>query len=304
MPAFKLIVLGSDGGPRENNLSGFLLAPFDSTDFITLDAGTLLTGIDIAYRNHHFADIVFNDRDLTPAGTIFLKHIKAYLITHAHLDHVAALVFNSQSDISKPILALDPTIDNLRDHLFNDRIWADFGDEGENGRKLYHYHRLKPSEKKAIPGTSMTVEPFPLNHAKHCPSTAFLIEHQENYLLHFGDTVPDTPSREKRLEPIWKRITPLLQEKKLKAIVIECSTPNKQDKSHSHLDPAMLLHELRHLQEISQTSLKEFTVIVTHRKEILQKAPDAKALIVAELTRDNDLGVHFLFPEQGHRLNI
>ena len=40
--AFKVVVLGCGGGPIENNLSGYLVAPHQSTDYIALDAGSFL----------------------------------------------------------------------------------------------------------------------------------------------------------------------------------------------------------------------------------------------------------------------
>lgn len=42
---FKVVVLGNDGGPRENNISGYLIASKSSNNFVALDAGSLLNGI-------------------------------------------------------------------------------------------------------------------------------------------------------------------------------------------------------------------------------------------------------------------
>ncbi len=44
-PAFVAIVLGAGGGPSQDDLSAYLLAPAGSADFVCLDAGTLLSGI-------------------------------------------------------------------------------------------------------------------------------------------------------------------------------------------------------------------------------------------------------------------
>lgn len=46
---FVAIALGTAGGINEANLSSYLLAPAGSPDFVALDAGTLLTGLEAAH---------------------------------------------------------------------------------------------------------------------------------------------------------------------------------------------------------------------------------------------------------------
>jgi cAMP phosphodiesterase len=183
-PQFVTIVLGATGGPREENLSAYLLAPVGSSDFIALDAGTLLTGIRQAEVKGSFGDgAVPQDSPLAPEGWILQHRIVAYLISHAHLDHVAGLILNSQDDTAKKIIGLGCTIDALRDHLFNGRIWPNFGTEGAGHQlRQYQYQRVVPGQEYRVCGTSLSVEPFVLSHAAHCPSTAFLIQIQ--WVLH------------------------------------------------------------------------------------------------------------------------
>ena len=131
---FVSVALGVAGGITEDNLTSYLLAPAGTTDFVALDAGTLLSGIRKAYDMGSFGDLrAPPDADLTPEGWILQNRVRAYLITHAHLDHVAGLVIGSTDDTGKSALGLAPTIDNIRDHLFNWQIWPNFGDEGEGG---------------------------------------------------------------------------------------------------------------------------------------------------------------------------
>ena len=70
--------------------------------------------------------------DLSLAEMLRIDHV---LLSHSHLDHVAALplmldaVAASRLARGAPALqvhALPGTIDALRDHLFNDTIWPDF----------------------------------------------------------------------------------------------------------------------------------------------------------------------------------
>ena len=132
---FVSIVLGTAGGLEEQNLSAYLLAPIGSKDFVALDAGTLLTGLRKARMMGSLWDIhVPPESDLTIEGWVLQNNIKAYLITHAHLDHVAGLVINSPADTTKELLGIPSTIDYIRDHLFNWKIWPNFGNEGDQLR--------------------------------------------------------------------------------------------------------------------------------------------------------------------------
>src|SRR5690349_10584497 len=93
-PSFQVVPLGVRGGLDESNLSAYMLAPAQSDNYVCLDAGTLYAGIEKAVSHH-----VFNK----PATAILRSNIKAYLISHAHLDHVAGLIINSPADTNKNI---------------------------------------------------------------------------------------------------------------------------------------------------------------------------------------------------------
>ncbi len=302
---FQLVVMGCTGGPHEGNLSGYLLAPAESHDWIALDAGTLLTGIEKAFERKTLTDSIFLGKECVPAAELLLNHLKAFLISHAHLDHIAGLVLNSQVDTFKSILGIDPTIDNLRDHIFNGRIWPNYGDEGvEPTLKRYHYQRLPLHRPTPIPETSMKVEAFLLSHPRGYPSTAFLIEYNDAYLLYFGDTSSDSLEHEKHLSRIWKRIAPLIASKKLKGMLLECSYSHKEAAQavFGHLDTKLMMVEMHHLAEVAQTSLEGLNVVVTHRKESISSGDDPETEITSELSEMNDLGINFIIPAQGDRL--
>jgi 3',5'-cyclic-nucleotide phosphodiesterase len=184
---FVTIALGTAGGLTEDNLSSYLLAPAGSTAFVALDAGTLLTGLHHANGKGNLSDMVVpSESPLSVEGRVLTQHIKAYLISHAHLDHLAGLVLNSPEDTPKTILGLTSTIEQLQRHVFNGQIWPNFGDEGPGvPLKKYHFVRLQPGEAQAIAGTPMTVRPFALCHAG-VPSTAFLLQANGAYALYVG----------------------------------------------------------------------------------------------------------------------
>lgn len=308
---FKVIVLGNHGGPRENNISGYLIAPNEANNFISLDAGSLLHGIYLAHKKNSFQEITINSRNTLDVETEILQnHIKGYLISHAHLDHIAGLILNSTADTKKPIFGIDSTIDFIRDHLFNWRIWPNFGSEGKNPRlNQYQYHRLKPKKKIHIPDTDFTVEPFLLSHLDCCPSTAFLLEAFGLYVLYFGDTSPDSLESKNHMETIWKRVAPLIRQNKLRGIFLECSYSQEETELFGHLNSKYMIEELSTLANFvnpksPQTALTGLTIIVTHIKGARVNGITATQSIQQELETLNTLGVQFIFPEQGEKIQL
>jgi cAMP phosphodiesterase len=304
---FKVIVLGCTGGPKEGNMSSYLLGIPHTKDYITLDAGTLLEGLEKAYLLDHFEDL---DVPLTdnPIRILFLKHIKAYLISHPHLDHIAGLVINSQIDISKPLLGSHFTINSLRDYIFNGSIWPNYGSEGvEPILNIYNYIRLGYEEPPTpIPGTQFNVEAFVLSHPKDYPSTAFLIEYQGEYVLYFGDTSSDFMEEKKHLSKVWKRVAPIIRKKKLRGMFLECSFSMERENQamYGHLNPKLLAQEMDQLEKICGCSLAGLKMIVTHRKDCFEIGLDMKHLIAQQITNQCSKGIIYIFPEQGDKIYL
>ena len=293
--AFQIVPLGIKGGLDERNLSAYLLAPLNTNDFISLDAGTIHAGIEKAIENKVFK---------ISSEAVLKKYIKGYLISHAHLDHVAGLIINSPADSSKTVYATNSCMEMMQRHYFNGETWANFGDQG-NGYliKKYHFHTLNPEEKTLIANTTMTVKAFPLSHVNPFQSTAFLIQNGDAYVLYLGDTGPDHIEKSNKLKLLWTEISPLIKNGKLKGIFIEVSFPDEQPDSllFGHLTPNHLLKELHSLSELTgENALKGFKIIITHMK------PPAENFlkIKAQLKKQNDLDLHFTFPEQGNRFEL
>ena len=67
----------------------------------------------------------------TDSETFFREQIKAYLISHGHLDHNTGFFINNPNDKpGKFIIGLNETINIIRNHYFNNLAWADFGPTG------------------------------------------------------------------------------------------------------------------------------------------------------------------------------
>ena len=108
-----LEVLGCHGGDvPHRRLPSFLI-----NGHLLLEAGSVTSALPLAAQNA-------------------IDHV---LLSHAHLDHVAGLVFlvdNVQSTkcgggrtTTVTAWSLAPIIDDLRAHCFNNRLWPDFSTE-------------------------------------------------------------------------------------------------------------------------------------------------------------------------------
>ena len=294
-PSFKVIPLGVKGGSDESNLSAYMLAVNGTDEYICLDAGTLHAGIQKAVSAGVFK---------TTVSDVLKKNIKAYFISHPHLDHVAGLIINSPDDSTKNIYGLPFCLDVIRDNYFTWKNWANFADAGEKPMlSKYHYVSLVPGTATAVEHTSMSVKAFYLSHSNPYKSTAFLIRNGESYLLYLGDTGADTNEHANNLQLLWQEISPLIKEKKLKGIFIEVSFSNEQpDKLlFGHLTPRLLMQEMDVLNVLcGKGALKNFPVIITHEKPGGNREP----IIKKQLNELNRLQLKLVFPQQAVPLSF
>jgi len=291
--SFKVIPLGIMGGLDESNLSAYMIAPSGSANFICADAGTIRHGIDVAITNKAIEG---------PAEGVLKKNIRGYLVSHPHLDHVAGLIMNSPDDSPKNIYALPSVAAVLKDKYFTWKAWANFTNEGELPHlDKYTYVYLRERVKIALEGTEMEVTAFPLSHGPSYESTAFLISHENRYLLYLGDTGADQVEKSGNLQKLWEQIAPLVKENRLKAIFIETSFFDKQPEKllFGHLTPHLLMQELEKLGELTGLApLQKVPIVITHMKVF---GPEKQELI-AELKKDDQLHLNLVFPVQGKKM--
>lgn len=301
---FDLVALGALGGIEDGNLSAWLIHPHGDSRAVTCDAGTLVNGLRVAEEKGAFAGVaVPADSALSRVGYVLATTIKGYLISHAHLDHVAGLVIASPDDGKKPIYALPSVGADLVETYFNWKAWPNFTDRGKPPQlKKYVLEDLKPGVATPLKDTAMSVTAFPLSHGG-MESTAFLLESDGDGILCFGDTGPDTVEKGTHLHDVWTAVADRVRQKRLKAIVIESSyTSDRPDKLlFGHLTPRWVLEALRDLdRQAGGKALKDLPVVVSHIKYSLTREQPQKQML-QELQAGNDLGVRFVIPEQGSR---
>jgi cAMP phosphodiesterase len=294
-PSFRIVPLGVRGGLDESNLSSYMVAQTGSTDNICLDAGTIRYGIRRAVDSGVFA---------ATEDQVLKQYIKAYLISHPHLDHVAGLVLNAPDDSTKNIYGMAFCLDVLKNNYFTWKSWANFADQGEKPTlNKYHYVELNPGKETAIPNTAFYVEPFPLSHSAPNQSTAFLVRAGDAFLLYLGDTGADSIEGSDDLLRLWRQIGPLVRQGRLKALFIEVSFPDEQpDKQlFGHLTPKLLMEEMQALARSSgERALRRLSILITH----IKPAGNREALIKKELAARNSLRLRLIYPEQARPLEF
>lgn len=300
---FDVVTLGARGGIEDGNLSAFMIAPAGDPRAVTCDAGALVNGLRVADGKGVFDAVkVPGDSPYTRIGYVLTEEIKGYLISHAHMDHLAGLVIASPDDSKKPIYGLASVNERIQRNYFNWEAWPNFGTGGKAPQlKKYQLTDLKPGEKTPLAGTAMQVTAFPLSHSG-VESTAFLIESGDDALLCFGDTGPDSVEKTTRIKDVWTAVADKVRQKHLRGIIIEVSYANAQPDKFlfGHMTPNHLLGALGELEAMAGPgSLKDLPVVISHIKYSLKKGASPQETILGELQAANAPQVRFIVPEQG-----
>jgi len=218
-----LQALGTSGGlPTDQGTMAFHLAPS-----VLIDAGTGVQRL-------------AQDR---------LDSLRDIFITHAHMDHVAALpllvdaLFDTlvREQRALTVRALPHTIDALRAHIFNDQLWPDFTALPNHDAAVLRFHPValwEPIPVSDQPTATISVTPFPLGHS--IPTCGFLIREGQSRTAVCGDTGFSQTS-----------IDALNQLGPLNRLFIECALSNERvalATEACHLTPDRLADLLDRLQ--------------------------------------------------------
>lgn len=255
----QITVLGSSGseGPGQNP-PGFLL-----DDFILFDAGTVSLSL---------------DRD----AQCKITHI---FLTHAHLDHIKAIPFlvdnivGSKQNCHVFILSAKDVLADLKNNIFNNRIWPDFTLIPAPECSVMSYQEISSAD--AFEVRDYRIYMTRVHHAS-VPAYGYMIEDRSgDVMVYTGDTGPT--------EEIWKR----MEGRRVKLLITEVSFPNEMLNlalTSGHLTPSLLEAEIRKMPVIPEK------ICITHLK------PYYKDVIVTELA--GLPGPELLVLEDGMTLSV
>lgn len=220
----RLAVLGCSGGIGAGLRTTSLLVDAD----ILIDAGT---GVG----------------DLTLDAMRRIDHV---FLTHSHLDHVTSLPFlldtvGSVRERAVTVYALQETIEILRTHLFNWKLWPDFTQIPNAENPWLRFQSITLGETVALGKRKITALP-----ARHTvPAVGYLLDSGEASLAFSGDTI-DCPE-------FWQALNRV---ENLRHLIIETSFAN-EDKGIAHASrhyhPTLLAEQLPRL-------LKQAEIYITH----------------------------------------
>ena len=217
--------------------------------------------------------------DLTLEEMSQIDHV---LLTHSHLDHVAALplmVDATAATRTKPlqIHALAGTIAALRAHIFNSVIWPDFSRIPSPEAPFISFHEIETGQ--LLQFGRKKVEVMPAVHT--VPAVGFAVTDMQRYWVFTGDT-EQNPA-------FWHRLGQL----NVAMLMIETAFSNRESelaKRSLHLSPAVLAKELDFISRE-----QKFPIYITHTK------PAETDLIMAEIQRFDQTRPHGLNVEHDIR---
>ncbi len=183
-----------------------------------------------------------------------LKKIDHVFVTHSHLDHVAYIPFLVDTVgwmRSEPVTlhATPATLEILKEHLFNWKIWPDFSCIPDPDIPYMRYDHLAVGKPVDLNGRKIT--PLPAHHV--VPAVGFRLEGRSASLIFSGDTTTN--------DGLWEWVN---RTRNLRYLIIETAFGDGEKDlaiASKHLCPSLLREELEKIKlevkpEIYITHLK------------------------------------------------
>jgi ribonuclease BN (tRNA processing enzyme) len=173
---------------------------------------------------------------LAPSEQIGIRH---FVVTHTHADHIASLpvmIADLYTFLVEPmvIYGVDTVVEDLRAHVFNNRIWPDFTkiplpDGSGPTLELVTVEEGKPFETQGL-----KITPVFVNHPVVC--TGLLVDDGEVSLAFTSDTY--------KTDRFWETAN---RHENLRAVFVDVSFPSTEEglaERSGHLTPRSLYEEL------------------------------------------------------------
>jgi len=201
----------------------------------------------------------------TGVGSLSLDemcHIRHIFLTHAHLDHVASLPLLLDTlfgNIAQPVTVYgcENTIRDLREHMFNWRLWPDFSELPNPEDPTVRFELIEPGQTIEIDGRRITG--VPVYHS--VPTMGYTIQSNGKVLAFSGDTMNN--------DTFWPAVN---AHENLDILIVEAAFRDRNwelAEMSGHYTPTTLAKDLKKLEhdpEIWITSMKP-----GHEEEIFEQ---------------------------------
>lgn len=223
----RLRVLGCSGGIGGNLHTTSFLLDHD----VLIDAGTGVSELSLSEMS-------------------VIDHI---FVTHSHLDHIACIPMLIDSvwmmrEQPVTIYAIKETIEILKQHIFNWKIWPDFTEVPSGQQPSMRYREIVLGECVNLDGRNITA--LPANHV--VPAVGFQLDSGAASLVYSGDTTTN--------DELWQIVNNI---ENLRYLLIEAAFANDEQQLaeiSKHLCPNMLAREL------TKFNRGDVEVYITHLK--------------------------------------
>ena len=211
-----------------------------------------------------------------------MARIDDVVLTHSHLDHIAALplmidAVGSRRTQPLRVHALRATIEALRAHVFNNVIWPDFESIPSPEAPFVSFHDIAVGQMLNVGSCApKLIEVLPAVHT--VPACGFAVRHATGgaHWVFSGDT--------ERNAPFWDRVNAL----DVAMLVIETAFSSREQalaERSLHLSPSVLADELAQIDPG-----KQYPIYITHTKpaeteEIMSQIEGLAARQVAGLAQ-------------------
>lgn len=183
-----------------------------------------------------------------------IEHI---FLTHSHLDHIIDIpfladLFVTQKTISLKVYGIKATLDDLRQFIFNSRVWPNFEEINLIGHIEKTIELIEIELDHPYKVDDVTLTPFKTNHTEG--SCGYIIEKEGDGILFTADTY--------RCSRIWELLD---ANPHIHTLVIEVSFPSSFEKlafDSKHLTPALLESEL------ANCIRRDFSIYAMHLKTL------------------------------------
>ncbi|HEX5055375.1 MAG TPA: 3',5'-cyclic-nucleotide phosphodiesterase [Gammaproteobacteria bacterium] len=213
----------------------------------------------IGGTSQYTTSLLLDEDILIDAGTgvqrlslVELPKIRHIFLTHSHLDHIAGLpllvdTLFRETDSPVTVHALPETIETLKAHIFNWKVWPDFAALPDKDNPSMRYVPMRYGEEIAMGDRSILM--MEANHT--VPAAGYVISSSAGSIAFSGDTTVN--------DSAWKVLNKL---ENLRVLIVECAFANEERELSDlarHYCPEYLAADMRKLR-------KKPRVAITHLK--------------------------------------